>query len=85
MDGSQERTRKTFKMKQLDLFSNVTKDSSFNDIVDFLGIVRIEAGNSTKWCFNGKCINRPKPNAIKKTLEYEFGIFTDLLKYRYDK
>lgn len=69
-------------MKQIDLFNQITIDSSFNDIVDSLGIVRL--GNA-KWCFNGKCIDRPKMNKIKSTLENEFGIFTNLLKYRYDE
>lgn len=73
-------------MKQIDLFNQVTIDSSFNDIVDSLGIVRLGNGiANVKWCFNGKCIDRPKMNKIKTALESEFGIFTNLLKYRYDE
>jgi hypothetical protein len=59
----------------------VTKDSSINDKVDYLGIKRIgDRKTGVFWEYNGIKIPRPSFKACWKAVKQNFGIDSDLLK-----
>ena len=59
----------------------VTKESSINDIVDSLGIERIDKSpGEVFWEFGRKTILRPGIKSCWRIVKREFGIDSDLLK-----
>jgi len=61
----------------------VSKESSINDIVDSLGIVRTgDRQTGVFWEYGGKRIPRPVFSSCWKTVYTEFGIDCGFLKFK---